>query len=221
MNPEHTLQDVVRCHLCDTPGPNMQCYICDKNLCNDCEEKHISDDSTAHKLVPFKLRRCITKCQKHISKKCDRFCERCNVPICDQCVTSREHKDHETVDVVQDYESKLKVLQRELRDLENSIYPKYQEIAASITTQRDDLNKDSEKLKTDINTHGEDLNREINSAVKKMIHDLNEIDSKYLASINKQKDSIKHAISEIKDSINELNEILNSSDINRVSTYKS
>lgn len=61
-------------------------------------------------------------------KKCDRYCEQCNVPVCDQCASSREHSNHDTVDVVQELESKLKVLQRDLQDLKNSIYPKYREI---------------------------------------------------------------------------------------------
>lgn len=42
MNPEYSLQDVVRCHLCETPGPSLYCEICDISLCEDCKEKHLS-----------------------------------------------------------------------------------------------------------------------------------------------------------------------------------
>lgn len=217
MEPEDSYQDVVRCHLCDRPGPDMQCYTCDTNLCKDCEQTHLLDKSKEHKCVPFELRRWITKCEKHSSKKCDRYCEQCNIPVCDQCASSREHSDHDTVDVVQKLESKLEVLQRDLQDLKNSIYPKYQGIASDITIQRDYLNKDSVKLKTDIKKHGEDLIGKIQSAIKNMSH---EIDTKYLARINKEQDSIKHTISEIEKSIHELNEVLDFN-INRIFTYKS
>lgn len=91
---------------------------------------------------------------KNISQKCDRYCVQCNLPVCGQCNSSREHSDHETVDVVLELERKSKVLESDLQDLENKIYHKYQEIASSITVQKDDLNKDSKKLKTDINNHG-------------------------------------------------------------------
>lgn len=91
--------------------------------------------------------------------------------------------------MVRELERKSKVLESDLQDLDNRINPKYQEIASSITVQKNDLNKDSQKLKTD-NNHGEDLNREIDSTFKKMIHDMSEIDSKYLASINKKKTAL-------------------------------
>lgn len=122
-------------------------------------------------------------------KKCDRYCAQSNIPVCDQCTSSREHTDHEIVDMVRELERKSKVLESDLQDLDNRINPKYQEIASSITVQKNDLNKDSQKLKTD-NNHGEDLNREIDSTIKKMIHDMSEIDSKYLASINKKKTAL-------------------------------
>lgn len=48
MDPEYSLQDVIRCHLCETPMPPFHCDICDKNLCKNCEEQHLLDGSTKH-----------------------------------------------------------------------------------------------------------------------------------------------------------------------------
>lgn len=55
MDPECNLQDVVRCHLCETPMPHFHCDICYKNVCKSCEKKHILDGSTEHKVVPYQL----------------------------------------------------------------------------------------------------------------------------------------------------------------------
>lgn len=57
MDPEYSLQDVIRCDLCETPMPLLHCDICNKHLCKDCEKKHISDGSPEHKVVPYSLRR--------------------------------------------------------------------------------------------------------------------------------------------------------------------
>ena len=105
--------------------------------------KHLSDTSKEHYIVPFSLRGCISKCLKHSSKLCTRLCTECNFPICLHCVASGEHKEHEIEDILKMFGSKRKLVQKDLQDLEKSIYPKYQNVAANILVERADANKQS------------------------------------------------------------------------------
>lgn len=73
-------------------------------------------------------------------------------------------------------------MQQQLRELTKSIYPEYQKIASYITIQRDDINKNSEKLITTINKHGENLHREIDTIMQKLKSDIDETDSINLIS---------------------------------------
>lgn len=122
MDPEYS-QDFIRCHLCEKPNPNTHCYICGNDLCKDCKGKHLLDESKEHRFVQFKQRKYITICQKHFFKKCARFCEECNIPVCEQCVSSREHSGHEFVDVVEKLESKKEVLKKDFQVLKERILP--------------------------------------------------------------------------------------------------
>uniref|UniRef100_A0A8W8IF57 B box-type domain-containing protein n=1 Tax=Magallana gigas TaxID=29159 RepID=A0A8W8IF57_MAGGI len=224
MDPEYSLQDVVRCHLCETPVPPLHCVICNIHLCEDCEGKHLSDKSIEHNMVPFKYRGyIIPKCQKHSTKICDHYCEKCNIPICELCVSSKKHQTHDVEDIYESLKRKqiLKIYRKELLDFEIFIYPKYQKIMSSISEQKADLNKNSQKLTTAINNHGEDLHRQINIYVQKLKSDLGEMDSKHLAVLNQHEDEIKHTISEITQIIADLKKLLDSNDVSRVSAYKS
>lgn len=88
-------------------------------------------------------------------------------------------------------------MQQQLKEFTKSIYPEYQKIVSYITIQRDDLNKNSEKLITTINKHGENLHREIDTIMQKLKSDIDETDSINLALLKEQEDEITRTISVI------------------------
>ncbi|XP_034332946.2 E3 ubiquitin-protein ligase TRIM71 [Magallana gigas] len=214
-------QDVLRCRLCGTPGPPMYCDICHIHLCKACVGEHLSDESKDHKVVPFKKRVLNPICLKHSTQLCDLHCKQCNIPICVECVSSDEHLGHKMVGILKIVEKKKEALQRDLQELENTIYPKYREMASNIPVQRADLSKNSLKLTTAIEKHGEYLHREIDTAIEKFKSNAKEMDSGCLVVLDKQENEFKRRISEIEQSIADLNELLNSNDVSLVFAYNS
>ena len=99
MDPEYSAQDLVRCDLCETPIPPIDCDICNIHLCEDCVEEHRSDESKEHHIVPFDMRGSTSKCPKHSEKYCILHCKQCNIPICSLCVSSSVHNQHDTAEI--------------------------------------------------------------------------------------------------------------------------
>nr|XP_034309654.1 uncharacterized protein LOC117683831 [Crassostrea gigas] len=221
MDPERSSQDVLRCNLCETSVPPMYCVICHLHLCKACVWEHLSDFSKEHKIVPFEKPGSSTKCSNHLSKICELYCEQCDLPICVQCASSKKHQGHVFVDIMKILEKQKVVLQGDLQELKNLIYPNYQETACLISIEKARLIENSRKIATAINKHGEDLHREINVIINTMKADLDKLDHKHLAVLNKHEDEIKQTISEITKNIADLEKIVNSDDVGHVFAYKS
>lgn len=200
MDPKYILQDVLWCGRCKIWVTKIHCYACHKNLCKTCEEEHLSNSSKVQKCVPFRFRRSIPKCQKHLPKMCERFCEQCDILICEYCPSSEEHRGPH-VDVVEKLESLTHALQNDLQEIEKSIYPQYQEFASCIPIQKSDLKENSQKLTTAENKYKEDY--------------------KHLNALNKQEVEIRKIISEIEQCAAGQKKLMTSNDVILVCAYKS
>nr|XP_022305045.1 uncharacterized protein LOC111112038 [Crassostrea virginica] len=224
MDPRYSAQDVVRCALCRDAVAPLYCNVCHTHLCGDCVAKHFSDKSKVHNVVPleqFLSTLNYPKCPTHPTKQCELQCEQCDIPICTSCISSGKHIGHKQLEIFADFESKKEVLRRDLQELEKSIFPKYQESAAIIKTQKADQLKHSQKLTSELNIQGEALHREINTIIQRKQAEIDEMNAQHLAAIEKQEDETNKALHEIKQVIQDLKSLLDTSDVGLVSKYRS
>lgn len=159
-------------------------------------------------------------CKKHSSKMCYRYCKPCNIPICEMCASSKRHRGHAIVDIVEELERQKYDLQGYLQELEKNIYPKFKAVANNISVQKADLKENSKNLTEAIKKHGEDLHREIDTVVRELIADLDEMDSKGVTVLNSLENEINRSISEMTQIITDLSKLLDSNDISILSAYE-
>nr|XP_022300237.1 uncharacterized protein LOC111108550 [Crassostrea virginica] len=220
-DPLYSLQDVIRCDLCETPAPPKHCDICHIHLCEACVGEHLSDQSKDHYIVTFKQRGSIPKCPYHSQKLCLILCKDCNVPICAICSSFGEHVQHRKEDLPKTMAEKKELMRKDLQELEQSIYPKYQEAATNIPVQRADVNKRSQKLTTALDKQGQALHTEIDTIIQGMKSDIDDMDARHIAALDQQEDAINKTSTEIKKVFLDLKKLLDTSDVCLVSEYTS
>ena len=124
MDPQISLQDVIRCQLCERPVPSKHCEICHIHLCEACVEEHLSNKYKEHYILPFQMRGTAPKCEKHSTKIYTEICIQCDIPICELCVLLENHEQHKRENMM---ENKKRFVLNDLQEIENFIYPLHQE----------------------------------------------------------------------------------------------
>ncbi|XP_062619678.1 E3 ubiquitin-protein ligase TRIM36-like [Saccostrea cucullata] len=224
MDPLDRAQDILLCDLCQKAALQSHCELCQINLCKACVGEHLSDSSKRHNVVPYKQRTSIPnfpKCTNHTQKHCELYCEQCDIPVCSTCIYSGKHKGHDFSYALQKLSSKPKILENDLEELEENIYPTYEEITSDLNSEKVNLEKHYEKLTTAVTKQGEDLHREIDIIINKQKSEIDEMKKEHLAALNKQQKEFKQITLDIKQSIADLKRILDSNDVSLTSAYKS
>lgn len=236
MNPEFSLQNSVCCYLCLSSVPPLHCDVCQISLCKACVADHLLDESKRHRVVPFQNRRPDNNgvisiqhhdpslnhstCIKHSSEQCNLYCEHCENPVCDKCIIFEEHKDHFIIPILKQFDIKQNVLQKDLKELQESLLPKYEKIASCINLQKSDLITNFKTLKINANRHGEELHKQIDIIIEKTKSDIDEMESKYLAILNEEEREIEHNVEDIRNIILDIKNIRDTNNICLVSSYK-
>ncbi|XP_056015509.1 E3 ubiquitin-protein ligase TRIM36-like isoform X2 [Ostrea edulis] len=223
MDPRYSAQDVMRCDLCDTPVPPMYCDLCEVKLCKACVGEHISDLSIEHKVVPF-IQRLSTpkcpKCSKH-DKTCELHCEKCDVPVCVGCLSSNSHKGHAFLNVLEVLTSKSKKMEKDRKELEYDIVPKFEEVLSEFYVVKESSLEDCRKLTAAVTKQGEIWHREIDNIVNQLKTEIEEMKIKQLNTMEKHEAEIKTLISEAKQSALDLKKSLMSKDASLSLSYES
>ncbi|XP_061194033.1 E3 ubiquitin-protein ligase TRIM71-like [Saccostrea echinata] len=193
----------------------MYCDTCLVNLCKACVGEHFSVDlSKSHKIVDFKDRNSTLlcpKCTSHDKETGEMYCCECDVPVCSGCI-STDHLGHNLMKIMQTHDEKRDNLIKEQVELNNKIFPTYQDIASDVQNRMSQLEKEYGELSTTITKHGEDWHGEIDKLVMELRVEVDEMKKSQLQTLQKHLDEINKNIHDIKDEITLIGTVLNSTD---------
>ncbi|XP_056004035.1 tripartite motif-containing protein 45-like [Ostrea edulis] len=224
MHPRRSAQEVLLCNLCGTVPLESRCEVYNINLCKACVGEHFSDSSKQHYVMPYLQRKSTPnypKCPKHANELCKHHCEKCGIPVCITCISSGKHKGHKISEFLEKLSSKTQSLHKDLEELETRIYPRYEEMASDVQTEKAEIETNYGKLTTFAEQRGEILHREITAILNQRKSAIQEMKNKHLSTLNKNTEEITQKMAELKQIISDLKSILKSNDVSLTSTYKS
>lgn len=93
-----TQYKVNRCSKCQG-DTQYYCKTCPCNICAECKDNHVKNFQTMNhdvmsysgKIIHFSKQKF---CVKHPSNVYRKYCESCQVPLCDSCFWNQSHKLH-------------------------------------------------------------------------------------------------------------------------------
>ncbi|XP_062615288.1 uncharacterized protein LOC134277032 [Saccostrea cucullata] len=220
MDPRTSAKYVMRCDLCETAVVQIHCDTCLVNLCKACVGEHmISDQSISHKVVSFQARKSYIiypGCTPHSKERCKMYCKQCEIPVCVSCIDSNEHLGHELSKILRVFDEKKESITKERNELNDIIYPTYQDIASDVQNRMSQLEKEYGDLSTAITKHGEDWHREIDKLVKKLKVEIDVMKNTQLQTLQKHLDKINKKMSDIKGEINAAEMVIVTNDLSKL-----
>lgn len=148
-------------------------------------------------IVPFERRKSLTYCKRHSSNLNDHYCEPCHNPICELCVSSKEHEGHNVVDILVKFKNQEVAIYDDIQEL-HRLDKEYKRSTFQISHLKDKSNKNSEEMIQSLREHGEDWHREINTIVNNLQVELKFKVSSQQSFLDDKEDAVKSTRTQIK-----------------------
>lgn len=210
-------QAVITCELCQDESVLMHCNSCKIKLCNDCVGKHVTSQlSKQHDVVGFKYRKSdvnLPQCANHLHQKCDIYCKNCDCPICSKCVVTPEHKQHEMIDIMDEYLTKRELISRESGILEKFIIRELDKVESTVGLKMSKLSKDYDNLVDLLSSEFEKKVLELKSNLKEKKAALQSSHERDLKELRSQLESISRKNQEAKQIKNKYKGMLSGMDV--------
>ncbi|XP_061192185.1 uncharacterized protein LOC133200394 [Saccostrea echinata] len=226
---DNRAQDVKRCQLC--PGKDRKhaaeivCNTCHVDLCKDCVGHHmISNPSIRHDVVTFEFKKSEIippQCRVHNEKQCEMFCEQCKSPICQKCLASGSHENHNVPHISEIYSSKQKLIKKDLNELETSVAPVYESILANVKEMSSSIEQKHNERQRTIDEIGKTWHKLVDKVIKKYQSYARRLERDDINAIKNLEADFKKRYLLIQSAMDENNSILASNDPFKLVNYNS
>ncbi|XP_062575187.1 E3 ubiquitin-protein ligase TRIM36-like [Saccostrea cucullata] len=226
-DPLDRAQDIKRCQLC--PGKDRKsaaetvCNTCHVDLCKNCVGHHmISNPTIRHDVVTFEFKKSEIippQCSVHDGKQCEMFCEQCESPICQKCLSSGSHENHNVPRISVFYSSKQELIRKDLNELETSIAPVYESVLTDMKEMLQSIEQKHEERQRTLDDIGKTWHNLVDKVIKRYKSDATKKEKKDVKEIKTLESDFLKCFLSIQSKIDENKFILASNDLSQLANY--
>ncbi|XP_056001295.1 E3 ubiquitin-protein ligase TRIM71-like [Ostrea edulis] len=219
--PNTQAQEVITCDLCTKPTRKF-CNNCQVSLCADCINKHVEKlDSLPHDIVPFKDRKvAFPECEFHSNQRCEVHCQRCDIPVCLQCIAG-PHNGHKVKHIPEIFNEKKKELEEETKEIESTIIPQYKKKNEETESNISIITAEFDEMETEKEKHRKLWHQEVDAIFNTLGSLIKFMKENHLAALISHQSKINNCIPDMIQTVQQNKMIMKSKKVSEVTNYKS
>jgi hypothetical protein len=228
-DPQAKAKDATRCQLCPSKArksiAETVCNTCNVNLCKDCVGHHMTSKPTIrHDVVTFELMELeiiLPQCKLHKEHKCDIHCKQCDTAICQKCLASGSHENHDALYFPKILSSKKQLIEKDTQQLEGNFAPECASILSEIDNMLSNVLQNHRERQQAISDFGKRCHTLVDVVIDRYLIDSKENAKQDRDSIQTLKSEFEKLQTSIQSTINDNRSILASNDLSKFTSYVS
>lgn len=150
-------QHFLECDNCEENPAQFLCKTCTGHLCEPCKSKHESKKITKnHEIVALTSRNeemlDLLVCPNHAKKKLECYCDRCEEPVCTDCIIE-SHNGHSVKSMSTAYKEFKEYSKQKKEKIENDLLPSHMAMLAKEKEKRSAFTKRADDIEKKIDAH--------------------------------------------------------------------
>ena len=214
------LMNPAQCNICEAAAAKFNCNTCGDALCATCKGYHLKSKGTKHhKIVPYaeKLNPKYLAgliCPKHQTRGPKFWCDTCDVPICDLCITSNEHKGHEYSDITATLSKRRDAMLAEMKTIRDQTIEEWEEVftQANMITAKFENNIDV--ISKELVARAKEMHKQVDDILATSQKTLQEIKASGLQKLQQQEKYLEAKLSQMKEDVERYENQLRDADPN-------
>lgn len=212
-----------QCDLCDE-STVFRCEECRLKLCNACSNEHRSlepnHDLTPHVITESESRCTSAPCKFHQDRKSDLFCQDCEVPVCQLCIDTGRHGDHNLKNIDDLFEEKRKIVHSDTKEMENILENELKQMQKRLRILVSTSPSKYEDLEKIVLQRGKKWHDAVEKVVKTFIADIENMKQGEKGTLQQLTQEIENLISCIQDYVKSNKEALDALEAEKILRYK-
>ena len=220
------LMNPAQCNICEAAAAKFNCNTCGDALCATCKVHHLKSKGTKHhKVVPYaeKLNPKYLAgllCPKHQTHGPKFWCNTCDIPICDSCIISPEHKGHEYSDITTTLSEGRDNMLREMKNLRDQTVGEWEAVLKQAKTITTEFQSEVDEVGKELVARAKELHKQVDNILLASQKTLQQMKASGLAKLQQQEKYLEDKLRQMKADVERYENQLRDADPNAVLQFQ-